>query len=253
MSAARVRNRFIRSCMLRFDRSIIKHSYRTVLTSEGFLSYIFRKNAPREKIILLPNKLNTYFDEEKKKDVVVNLFDSNHINFAFIGLIRYPNTIIRFARVVGRNFPQHEFHFWGEPERDSYIDEEIKGFKNVCFHGKFKNPEDLLGIYSQIDISVVCYDTNSGNVRIAEPNKIYESIFFETPLVVSSGTYLAKRVKQYNAGFDIDASSDEEIKRFINSLKVEDIRKKVDSMKSIPWKDMVDDAIMLSKAINNYP
>ena len=51
-------------------------------------------------------------------------------------------------------------------------------FPNVKLHGKFKNPSDLSVIYNKIDLNVICYDTTSINVRIAEPNKLYESIFF---------------------------------------------------------------------------
>lgn len=252
VSAARVKNPIIQKAMLRLDRSIIRNSYRTVLTSKGFIKCIFPGKIPTDKLVFLPNKLSTYFDEAKKQEVRASPIDLNHINFSFIGLIRYPNTIIRFAKVVGKRFPQHEFHFYGDPERDSYIDDEIKSMNNVFFHGRFKNPVDLPEIYSKTDISIVCYDTTSGNVRIAEPNKIYESIFFETPIVVSSGTFLAERVAEFGIGYDIDCSNDAKIIDFINSLSIDELNIQIAKMHSIPWQEVVDNANELTNAVKCF-
>lgn len=252
VTAARTNNSFVRNMMLGVDRRIIKRSYRTVLTSGGFVSYIFPKDAPMDKFIMLPNKLSPYFDETKKAQVVSTPIDVNHVKYGFIGLIRYPNTIVRFAKVIGREFPQHEFHFWGQPEREDYLDDEIKSYPNVFFHGRFKNPDDLMKIYERTDVSIVCYDTASGNVRIAEPNKIYESVFFETPIVVSSGTYLAERVDEFGTGFDIDASNDQTIIKFVKGINNDDLNVKINNMKKIPWQDVVDNSEELIEAIKQY-
>lgn len=252
VTAARTNNCFVRNLMLFLDRRIIKHSYRTVFTSGGFVPFIFPHRAPKEKFIMMPNKLSPFFDEEKKRRVRSSDIDIEHIKFGFIGLIRYPNTIVRFARVIGREFPQHEFHFWGDAEREDYIDEETRSYKNVFIHGRFKNPDDLMSIYEKIDISIVCYDTASGNVKIAEPNKIYESIFFEKPIVVSSGTFLAERVKYYGIGYDIDASDDKMIVQFVNSISKDDLDSKVGTMNSIPWQEVVDNSDALIDSLNDY-
>lgn len=252
VTAARVKNRLVRSLMLCLDKHIIKQSYRTVLTSGGFVSYIFHRSVPKDKIILLPNKLDPYFDNEKKTKVKASSINVDNIKFGFIGLIRYPNTIVRFAKVVGKFFPKHEFHFWGEQEKAEYLDEEVKGFRNVFIHGRFRNPEDLLNIYAQIDISVVCYDTSSGNVCIAEPNKLYESIYFETPIVVSSGTFLAERVNKLGVGYDIDAGKDRSVVDFIKKITPEEIERIVGIIHSIPYKEVVDDSTELIESLKKY-
>ena len=252
VTASRIKNGTARKVLMALDRRIIRQSYRTVLTSGGFVPYIFPKGAPDGKLILLPNKLSPYFDEAKKLAVQSPDIDIDHIKFGFIGLIRYPNTIVRFARIIGREFPQHEFHFWGDVEREEFIDEETRSYGNVFIHGRFKNPDDLMGIYAQTDVSIACYDTRSGNVRIAEPNKIYECVFFETPLVVSSGTFLAERVKELGVGYDIDASDDQAIIDFVKGLDREGLSAVIDAAKSIPWSEAVDNSTELIKALQTY-
>ncbi len=252
VSAARIKNRLLRKLLIFFDRLIIKKSLYTVFTSGGFVDYLFAADERPVNLILLPNKLSPWFNKEKKEMVELKHFDYNHLVFGFIGLIRYPNTIIRFAKIIGHKFPQHEFHFYGDVERKEYIDEELLSFSNVYFHGPFVNPQDLQGIYSKIDVNVVCYDTASGNVNIAEPNKLYESVFFETPLVVSSGTYLAHRVKEMNAGYDIDASVDSNIIAFVEALHNGDLENIVSSMQKTPWENLVDnprDLLMKLKSL----
>ena len=38
---------------------------------------------------------------------------------------------MRFAKVIGRYFPQHEFHFYGDLAKRIEIDDEINQFSNV--------------------------------------------------------------------------------------------------------------------------
>ena len=248
VTASRSNSNIMRSIMLAIDRAIIRKSKLTVFTSQGFVKYLFGEKQP-ENITLMPNKLSTYFNAEKKATVKSSDMDIKHIKFGFIGLIRYPNTIIRFAKVIGKYFPQHEFHFFGDAEKKEYIDDELHSYKNVIMHGAFENPKDLQKIYSNLDISIVCYDTASGNVRIAEPNKLYESIFFETPIVVSSGTFLEERVKEYNVGYAIDASQDNTIMEFVNGITKDNIETIIGRMKNIPYNELIDSSdTLISRA-----
>ena len=241
VTASRIGNPILRNILLAVDRAIIKKSKRTIFTSEGFTRYIFGSKSPKN-IIQQPNKLSTYFDGDKKADIASNTINTDNIKFGFIGLIRYPNTIIRFAKVVGKYFPQHEFHFFGDVGNPKYIDSEIQSYKNIIFHGSFENPKDLQHIYSNIDISIVCYDTASINVRIAEPNKLYESIFFETPIIVSSKTFLAEKVIDMGVGKAIDASNDNSIIDFINSIKAEEYNIIIKRMRNYDYKELIDNA-----------
>lgn len=251
ISAARINNKLIRSINILLDKQIIKKSIYTIFTSLGFTRYYYGKNTP-SKIIHLPNKLNSYFDDlEKKNSVISSNINPQKIKFGFIGLIRYKETIVRFAKVIGKYFPQHEFHFFGDEERKGmYIDSETRLYKNIFLHGPFRNPTDLPQIYSKIDINIVCYDTKSGNVRIAEPNKLYESIYFETPIVVSSKTFLAERVKELGIGFDIDSSKDECIINFINNIDINRMNQIVQKMKTIDYKELVDNSVQFIDKIN---
>ena len=245
VSAARVKNSFIRAFLIYLDRLIIQRSKLTVFTSKGFQDYLFPREKPySKKTMFLLNKLDSSFrnkEREQKKQL-----DISSIDFGFIGLIRYPNTILRFAKLVGENFPQHRFHFWGDVEGNILEIEDWSQFSNIYFYGSFANPTDLEDIYSNIDINIACYDPNSGNVNIAEPNKLYESIFFGKPLIVTENTYLHQRIQSLEVGFGINALSDEAIISFIQNLTLENIsacqmncyKVRIDELVNNPESDM---------------
>ena len=223
------------------DRGTIKRSLLTVFTSEGFVDYTFGVGKRPDNVLVIPNKLNSrFFNAERKAEVAPSETDINHIKFGFVGIIRYPNTIVRFAEVIGKEFPQHEFHFFGDPDVPAYLDN-VKAMPNVYLHGPFVNPVELPTIYSQIDVVVSCYDTKSWNVRVAEPNKLYEAVFFERPIVVSKGTFLEKQVERFNAGYAIKADDDQSIIDFVKSINTKDLSRISKAEKEVSWEGLVDD------------
>lgn len=240
VSASRIKSRLLKRIMLDYDRMLYRKAKLVVNTSEGFMKYLFPTDMVPKNIELQLNKLHPVFTDDTRRKIYVEPLNEQHIKFGFVGLIRYPDTIIRFAKVIGKEFPMHEFHFYGEPEVPDYIDDELKSYKNVFLHGRFKNPQDLQAIYESIDVSIVCYDVQSDNVRIAEPNKLYESIYFKTPLVVSKNTFLAEKVEKLGVGYAINCADDKEIAVFINSISSVDFSKKQEYMNLIPTNELID-------------
>ena len=228
------------TCFKLIDLTIIKRSLLTVLTSQGYEHYLFPKQKI-ENIIVQPNRLpSNIFNSELKRS---SRRDSSLV-FAYVGAFRYPDTVFRFARVIGEKYPDYKFYFWG----DSNI-KDLKNlatsyshkFKNVECFGPFKNPDDLEAIYNKIDVVVACYDTSSLNERVAEPNKFYEALYFHKPIVVSKGTFLAERVHAFDCGYSINADNDNDICLFVESLTKMEISAKKANIKKVCLKEIIDD------------
>ena len=222
----------------RIDKSVIHHSLLSVFRSEGFLKYHFGKQVP-ENVHVISNRLNVGikdFDIIPKQPI-----DMDHVKIGYVGFIRY-KSIANFAKVFCKKFPQHEFHFWGtfttEGAKRTFA--ELEQFSNCYFHGPFKSPDDLSRIYSQFDLVLSTYDISSENVRYAEPNKIYEAIYFDTPIIVSSGTFLAEKVRRLGIGYDIDALDEAAITEFVRHLNKDMISETISSIKSIKKIDVMN-------------
>ncbi len=229
----------IRWLLKYIDIFLIRHSMLTVLTSAGFAKFFFGKNTPKN-IIIQPNRLDfSFFDKKRPDNIVPRSIDS--LNFSYVGAFRYPNTVFRFARLIGEKYPNHQFHFYGDSIFRNEVIEIANSFDNVKYHGPFKNPDDLVNIYSNIDIVVACYDTQSINERIAEPNKLYEALYFRKPIIVSENTFLAERVKELGCGFVINATNDHSIISFLNSITRNDLERIYKNIDKIQLEDIIDD------------
>jgi len=233
-----VSSKLIQNVLEVINKRIIKKAQVSAFTSEGFLEYHFGNKWPSNSC-LVPNRLNGAvlgLQKESKTGI-----DINHIKFAFVGKAQFKSTFL-FAKYIVENYPQHEMHFYGTTDiRDTEMIEKLQTFNNCFFHGRFSNPVDLPNIYKNVDIVIALYDTDSINVLYAEPNKLYESIFFRTPIIVSSGTFLAKKVSRLGIGYDLDATSKESLNTFMNHLSESDLQNKVKNASLIPEIEAIND------------
>ena len=225
-----VGNVWLRNLLRRIDKRIIRKSLLTVMTSEGFIDYHFGDERPKN-IIVVPNRVNPQLDAFEYHNKVL---DINHLSFAFVGGFRY-DSIMNFATVVAERFPQHDFHVFGNiMQNEEALMSLVEKHDNIRYHGLFRNPDDLPGVYEKIDVVLATYDATSINAQYAEPNKLYEAIYFRTPIVVSSNTFLAKKVKRLGIGYDINGLNKDEIVAFIENLSQDDLLAKQSACAAIP-------------------
>lgn len=223
-------NALMRGTMERIDKQVIRHSLLTVFTSEGFARFHYGDDYPANVCFIL-NRLTPAV--QSLPAVARQPLDMGHLRFAFVGGARF-ESVARFAEAVAKNFPQHEFHFFGHVVVTyQALYDALRQYPNVFFHGAFRNPDDLPAIYAQTDIVLSTYDVKYDNVRYAEPNKLYEAAYFEVPIVVSSGTFLAERVQALGIGYDVDPLDETAVQNFVRSLTADDLRRKQSAARSL--------------------
>lgn len=242
----RFKNPVFRCLTRNINLHVIKNSALTVFTSEGFSEFYYGGNTPNN-VVFVPNKLMR--DIENLPPIEKSERDTHQsLRFAFVGWIRY-ETIYLFAKYVKKNYPQHEFHFYGDAKlMDGERISELKDLGCV-FHGSFSNPVDLPAIYSNVDVVVSTYDIRGLNPQYAEPNKIYESIYFRKPIVVSDNSFLADKVRKLNIGVAVDALKEDSVVEGIKHL-MNSYSSFVESLNQIPQSDALDDNHKLLDRIN---
>lgn len=251
LSYTKIKYSVVSGLFKKADQLMVRKSLATVFTSEGFVKYHYGDKCP-DNVILKPNKINKHILElpsVKKKEV-----NTGSLRFAFVGLIRYMS-IFNMADVISRSFPNHSFHFYGifsdEKSDEAKAFKALVGRPNVFFHGRFNNPADLPEIYSNIDVVVSTYDVTSDNVRYAEPNKIYESIFFRTPIIVSKGTFLADKVKELGSGFAVDAMDERAIIEQVRQIE-EEIFSVIDRISKVPQEYAINESEVFFKRLREF-
>ena len=244
-------NSLIVNIFKNIDRLVIKNSYKTIFTSEGFCNYLYPNKNISNKIIVQPNKVSPSF-----KDVKRNIFAKSNgegLVFAYIGAFRYPDTVFRFAKIIGEKFPKHKFYFYGDSNLTPLAKELSSKYSNIKYFGKYKNPDDLQDIYNSVYIAVACYHTdNLNDSAFADPNKFYESICFCKPIVVSKGTLLSKKVKRLGIGFSIDAYNDDNIISFINTLDYQVLKRMSTNEFMLDQKEYIDSIEDIASTVKTY-
>ena len=238
--------KILRNAVITFNKYVIKRSAITVMTSEGFAQFYYGDKRPGNIEFVL-NKVNArcrLLPVVEKK-----VFDVNHIKFGFAGNIRYQATL-NLAAIIARLYPQNEFHFFGNTE--SLTDEQkavLTSYPNIFNHGIFKNPDDLPSIYATMDFCVCNYDISGINPRYAEPNKLYEALFFDTPIIVSPETFIGKKVREQNVGFEIDSYDEKLVKDVIDAIDEKKYEELKNNIRGIPKDTLVADNTSLINRI----
>ncbi len=232
-----ISNPLLRKALTKVNTSVIKKSQKTIITSEGFAEYFSK--LPQNKFYLIPNKVSADMPpfEDKKRELNID-----KIKIGFAGVIRF-ESIYHFVKACadyGKNIEMHLFGIYSDADDWAEKTKQIeKCNENVVFHGRFSNPGDLPSIYEGIDLVLCTYPPTLG-VKYAEPNKLYEAIYFRCPIIVSEKVFLGDKVKRLNIGYVIDAMDEEKIKDFLKSLNAYDYQLKVDACKSIPQNDCIN-------------
>lgn len=211
-------NNLLINCFACLDRYVVRHSLLTVFTSEGFLLYHYGY-LKKDNVVIIPNKLKKEVVNFRPLKRSLNL---NNLKVGFVGSFRF-SSVFNFAEVFSREFPENEFHFFGSASNteDQERFEKLSKYTNIIFHGRFRNPQDLPLVYSQIDLLLSTYDVIFENVKYAEPNKIYEAIYFNTPIIATEGTYLGDKINKLGIGYTLNPLNNCDIVNFVKNLTLE--------------------------------
>ena len=206
---------FMQKVFEKLDKYIICHALVAIFTSEGFLDYHYGSCNLRPNMMIVPNKLSPAVKDAGGMSHAASR--GKHLRFAFVGGIRY-QSLLSIANLISKNFPSHEFHFYGFLS-PTIPEEQLPHHPNLFYHGRFKSPDDLPRIYDQTDVLVCTYDTKKKNVCYAEPNKLYEAIWFRRPIVVSKGTFLADKVSKLKIGFSVNPFDEEDVVKVVGKCE----------------------------------
>jgi len=81
----------------------------------------------------------------------------------------------------------------------------IRGFSNICYHGRYRSPEDLAQVYASLHVVWAGDFMEAGfNSRWLLPNRLYEGGYFGIPGVAPSGTQTAEWITSHGAGFTVE-------------------------------------------------
>lgn len=207
-------DRIITDALLRKEKKAFKNVDYLVVTSPKFYDMHYKDLISKERMLFIPNAPDAeIFKNYKKKE-------GGTFTVGFIGGIRYlkqMKMLVDVANEVG-----FDVLFAGAGGTSSEYDEIRKyceGRKNITFTGRYNYDTEIAGLYGKVDCVFSVYDADNPNVRIALPNKLYESIICELPIIVAKGTYVSELVEQYGVGVAVSHVDKNDLEQVMRRIK----------------------------------
>ena len=184
-----------------------------VLTSMKFYDAHYQDFVAKEKVVFVPNMPElSAFDNYSRKQ------EKSSFVLGFIGGIRYLSQMylmVDAAKDAGVEVIVAGASVGGNTQFIDYCKQQ----PHVKLLGKYDYAKDIARLYGMMDAIYSVYDADNANVRIALPNKLYESVYCGLPIIVAKNTYLSEMVKDWGVGVSVSHQDKAELVSELKRLK----------------------------------
>lgn len=224
------------------------------------LEIYFSKKAD---LVILPElNRNRQFKNQLKHIIIINNTPSDILDYnnqksssdfeIFFGGVLYLNR--GFKEIISATKDMHDIKliiagFGGETKIVSKL---IEKNKNMEFLGKIPY-EEVIKRTLHANLLFALYDPSVPNHKYASPNKLFEAMMCQKPIIVSDGTLMADIVKERNCGVAVNYNSIDEIRKTISHLKNHpELCKELAKNGRLAYENEYDWKIMEKRLINAY-
>lgn len=189
-----------------FKKTIYSSAF-TTISSDGFISFLpdydyIHVHSLNRKLLSTLMPRNSLQEKNER------------IRISFIGNVRFFDINKKLLNVF-KNDSRFEICYFGTNAEvlESYCEENL--IKNVSFHSSFP-VEETNKFIQRTDIINNIYGNNKNSLDYALSIRLYYSIYYQIPILVSSKTYMAEIVNKYKIGYVVDIIDDDLPNRIYN-------------------------------------
>lgn len=201
--------RFIKQILIGLEKYLCKKISILILTSDRFYEVYYKEFVSQDKVLFIPNMPNlAVFCDYRKKQ-------GGKFTIGFIGAVRYKEQmklLIDAAEGKGVDILIAGFAF------DREIEAYCANKPYVSLYGKYDYNKEIANIYGQVNCVYSVYNADDNNVKVALPNKLYEAVYCELPIIVAKGTYLSELVERMGVGISVSHKSITELENIIKRI-----------------------------------
>jgi len=190
----------------RIEGALLKRTKRLVVSSPGFLENHFEKrHKGRYTPSLIENRLAAGADYGERPGP--DLPPVTPLRIGWIGVLRCRRSLGLLVDLANALGPAIHIELHGIPALTEVPDfhERIQGAPNITYHGRYRSPEDLSRIYSNLHVVWAGDFMEAGyNSVWLLPNRLYEGGYYGVPSIAPAGTQTAKWIEARGAGFTVN-------------------------------------------------
>lgn len=207
-----------------FEKTIYQNAIHIVALSPGMYDGIIKRNIKSQKVSIIPNmsKIDFFWSREKNLVLTEKLGLQRHsfkvIYFGAMGIANGMDYIINSIKEIPEG-EQIEFVFIGGGATEPLIRKKCKnnGIKNVHFLGGCPL-KDLSEIVNLCDVCLITF-ADIPILATNSPNKLFDSLSAEKPIIVNSPGWTKKMVEEHHCGIFTDPKKPKDLSNKILWLK----------------------------------
>lgn len=177
---------FLRSFIEKKDIEIINYADYVLLCTEKRKEQINKANPKRIVIIHNSPEIIKNTNRNEKKN------GNNIINVGYFGILQDDRLLIEISREIIKN-SNIIFHVGGFGKYEEYFKNLANNYSNIKFYGTLTYSE-VIEKEKKCDVLFATYNPEIKNHKYSAPNKVYESMALNLPVVVCNGTGIDEMV-----------------------------------------------------------
>ena len=225
----------------KFEGAFLKRSRGVIVSSPAFVKQHFERHyGGTFRAYLVENRLSASFARSVARPAAPATKTAGQpLRIGWAGILRCQRTldlVVRAAREFGDAI---EIHVHGKPDKWTipHFHETIDQIDNIIFHGAYKAPEGLPGIYNQLDLIWSGDFMEAGlNSKWLLPNRIYEGGYFAVPAIAPADSQTGVWVRETETGFVVPEPIEESLIDLLRDLieRRDEIQSRRDTLLSLP-------------------
>jgi succinoglycan biosynthesis protein ExoL len=190
----------------RIEGALLAHCRGLIVSSPGFLRNYFEvRHRGRYTATVIENRLAAggHYGPRPDKQAAPRPADTP-LRIGWVGILRCARSLDLLIGVARQLGPRVRIEMHGQPALTEVPDfhEKIADVPNIAFHGRYRAPDDLAGIYAGMDVVWAGDFMEAGyNSVWLLPNRLYEGGYYAVPPIAPAGTQTAAWIEDKNAGF----------------------------------------------------
>jgi len=177
------------------EKIMFKYVDKLIITSPKFYDLYYNKIFNGEYFVLENKPLSNMIPPKLEK------VKNNKTVIGIVGLLLQGKPYETLFESLKED-ERYEIHIYGKGTFQNLVETYAKKYTNIKYFGEYNFFKDSANIYATLDLLYMPYDTTNGslNNKVALPNKLYEAMYFQVPILTSQETYLGELVEMYSIG-----------------------------------------------------
>lgn len=194
---------FFKNFVEKIDIKIINNSDTVLICTEKRKKQISKSNPKRVEII--HNSPNIECETKKNKE------NNNRIaNIGYFGILQDDRLLLEISKEIIKN-KEFTLHIGGFGKYEEYFKELSQKYDNIKYYGQVSY-EDVIKKEKEFDLLFATYNPLIPNHKYSAPNKVYEAMALNLPIIVCKGTGIDEMVENEKIGYTINYDASDFIK-----------------------------------------